>query len=67
MTHIAITLFFTLLFIGAGVAIQAMVRDNLAEIMAALRGELPPHMDARQGATVASGRARAARERLTFA
>ena len=40
MTHIAIALFFSLVFIGAGIAAQAIIRAYWIEIRAALRGEM---------------------------
>lgn len=39
MDHIAVASLFTLLFLGAGAGIQAMVRQYGPEIVAALRGE----------------------------
>ena len=41
MSHIAAALFFSLLFIAAGLAGQLMVREYWEEIMAALRGNAP--------------------------
>jgi hypothetical protein len=41
VTHIAITLFFSLIFIGAGIAAQMMVKEYWEEIVAALRGQPP--------------------------
>lgn len=41
MTHLATVLFFIMVFIGAGVALQLMVREYWQEIMAALRLEMP--------------------------
>lgn len=41
MTHLLTALFFSLLFIGVGIAGQAMLRDYWQEIVAALKGEPP--------------------------
>lgn len=41
MTHLATALFFIMIFIGTGVALQLMVKEYWQEIMAALRLEVP--------------------------
>jgi hypothetical protein len=41
VSHIAAALFFSLLFIAAGIAGQLMVREYWEEILAALRGHAP--------------------------
>ncbi len=41
MTHFAIILFFSMIFIGVGLAAQMMVREYWAEIFAALHGQQP--------------------------
>lgn len=41
MTHLAIALFFSLIFIGVGFAAQLLISSNSAAILSALRGELP--------------------------
>ena len=38
MTHLATALFFSLVFIGAGIAAQLLVKEYWEEIVAALRG-----------------------------
>lgn len=41
MTHLVIASFFVMIVLGAGVALQLMVKDYWLEIMAALRIEAP--------------------------
>ena len=41
MNHLASALFFIMIFIGAGVGLQLMVREYWDEIMAALRFQVP--------------------------
>ena len=50
MTHLAIALFFSLIFIGVGIAGQLLVKEYWQEILAALQGRTPvarPVTDAR--------------------
>jgi hypothetical protein len=41
VAHLAIALFFSLLFVGVGIAAQLMAKTHRDEILAALRGEMP--------------------------
>ncbi len=41
MTHFATILFFSMIFIGVGIAAQMMVSQYWVEIVAALRGQQP--------------------------
>jgi len=41
VNHLATALFFILIFIGAGVGLQLMVREYWEEILAALRLDMP--------------------------
>lgn len=71
MTHIAISLFFILLFIGVGIAAQMMVSAYWSEIMTALRGDLPtrrPHTAEKFTVTLRPRRsfAHVARRRAAF-
>ncbi|HEY0625918.1 MAG TPA: hypothetical protein VGD10_04215 [Allosphingosinicella sp.] len=48
MSHLAIILFFGLVFVGAGMAAQLLVRDYRREIAAALLGRKPVRRPAPQ-------------------
>ena len=47
MTHIAATLFFALVLMGAVALIRFTVREYWQEILSALRGEMPVRQSAR--------------------